>query len=205
MEVERRSHIIDPKGDVILSVGATHNILVCSKFLTFHSKVFAAMFTGHFSEALKMSSNAPSSGAQPAQPTQVELPEDKPGAMLLLCHVLHGKVLALKKPSSSLLLALTVLADKYDCIEPVVPLIVVWTIEEFFSDDKDGQLVWMDINHLAIFYLANLPREFGIASQHLVRWTSGSYHNLCNGEVRDILPASIFGELFEPLEQVALY
>ncbi|TLD37648.1 hypothetical protein E2P81_ATG04460 [Venturia nashicola] len=102
---------IDPDGDVLLVVGKHESqvsLQVSSKVLSVASKMFKAMFFGHFKEAVELASST--------TPYQVLLPDDEPVAMVALCSVLHHVEFA---PDLSVLnlSAFAGVADKYDAIK----------------------------------------------------------------------------------------
>lgn len=183
----------DPEGDVSLLVHKTQRIRVSSSILGFHSKAFRAMFKGYFSEAAKLSENSSSSS-----PTEIELPDDDPEAMLLVCAILHGKVLQLQcQPSSRQLLKAAMHAEKYDCIAAVTPVMVLWVPRK--SDFTCGpRLLGTDLDYLTTAYVLGLPKEFGLFSASINRWATDFIHILVpeDDSHRVTLPSKVFGESF---------
>lgn len=101
---------MDPKGDVILLLKDKKRVLVASKVLSVASPYFRAMFDSrmNFHESQSLSVESP--------PT-VEFPDDDPLAMVCFCCFLHHI-----SPKSLInevedLLALVVLADKFNAME----------------------------------------------------------------------------------------
>ena len=60
-----------------------YNLLVSSEVMSIASPVFAAMFDGRFAEGQDLSSEAP---------REVDLPDDDPELVKLLCEIVHLKV-----------------------------------------------------------------------------------------------------------------
>lgn len=75
---------LDPNGDVVFKLGEAPEselMIVVSTFtLSLASPVFRAMFAGHFEEAHKLKQSR-TTGRRPL----IELSDDDPQAMLLLC------------------------------------------------------------------------------------------------------------------------
>jgi len=99
---------VDPVGDVMFLVQNKMRIRVSSKILSVASKVFAAMLGERFVEGQQLSV---------ASPPQIELPEDDADSMWLMCRLLHHQVRVKEEQTSTTLVKLAVLADKYDCLQ----------------------------------------------------------------------------------------
>ncbi|KAH6884886.1 hypothetical protein B0T10DRAFT_517563 [Thelonectria olida] len=134
-------------------------ILVSSKILSTASPVFQAMLDGRFREGVQLS-NAKTSPDQ--EPFRLALPDDDLSAMVLLCKVLHFKVDDIvARPSSSLLLALAGICDKYHCTQTLKYSGALWIRNWLLYLDNLSQAPIEDICCLLIFaYVADLPYEF---------------------------------------------
>lgn len=92
---------------------STLHLIVSSKVLPVASPVFKAMFMGPFMEGIELSQrNSQSSGS----PYPLDLSEDDPEAMLILCGTLHQNLDHVpKRPSARCLEAVAFLVNKYQC------------------------------------------------------------------------------------------
>ncbi|KAI9652420.1 MAG: hypothetical protein M1831_006829 [Alyxoria varia] len=109
---EQKSHIIDGRGDVVLVVGYDTKLRVSSSVLANASEPFAnLLLSPNFKEG-KQKQDHVSEGTQ--EPLEVELPEDEPSGMLLLCQLLHHRgPTSVSKLSREELVSIAVLANKY--------------------------------------------------------------------------------------------
>ncbi|KFY38438.1 hypothetical protein V495_06586 [Pseudogymnoascus sp. VKM F-4514 (FW-929)] len=100
---------ITADGDTILVIGPEEaRLCVHSFLLQAASKVFKAMFGPHFKEGQRSDLNG--------SKKEIPLPEDDVDAMTVVCAVIHHRNdLTPEKISSSEILQIAVVADKYDC------------------------------------------------------------------------------------------
>ncbi|KAL5344886.1 hypothetical protein ACLOAV_010283 [Pseudogymnoascus australis] len=107
---ENNSHNkITTDGDTILVIGPDEaRLCVQSCLLQAASKVFKAMFGPHYKEGQHSGLNG--------SKKEIPLPEDDVGAMTIICAVIHYRNDILPgELSSSEVLQISIIADKYDC------------------------------------------------------------------------------------------
>jgi len=195
-DVADLNSIIDLSGDVRFLLPENHTVLVSSRILAFHSKVFTAMFTGQFAESTLLSVNQDSS-----IPTEIKLLYDDAEAMTTLCKVLHGKLFSVPRPTARQLLNVVVLADKYDCMESIISSVAQWiSLSGEYEEYAETAL-----DRLAIAYIANLPREFYEASGDVIDTTSGFFHVSDLEACHEALPSKLFGKLVESWNRLNVF
>ena len=92
-------------------------ITLSSKHLAVASPVFSRMFQLGFKEGSQLATGD----------LELSLPEDDSDAMLVFLHVIHGRVRSVPRALSlSKLVQLALLADKYDCAEPLGLFVGMW-------------------------------------------------------------------------------
>jgi len=111
---------IAPDGDIILVIGASQaRLCVHSCLLKTASRVFKAMFGPHFSEGQKTDPND--------SKKEVLLPEDDVSAMMTICAVIHHRNDVIPEElTSTAILQISIVADKYDCIIALTHAIHHW-------------------------------------------------------------------------------
>lgn len=136
---------IDPKGDVLLHFPGTTatgapaplnliNLRVSSSVLCLVSPVFSALFNGPMAEGQAF--RAPGS----PRPFPLTLPEDDPAIFSILANVTHHRADRIPYlPSSTTLVALASLVDKYACAPSVMPYGVIW-IQRATSETRTSGL-----------------------------------------------------------------
>ncbi len=117
----------DPAGDLVLKVGSGEEatlIRVQSKVLGLASPVFAAMLSPRFAEGQNLEDNKKMVDAT----TTIDLPNDDPASMSLLCKILHFKKDAAQRPfyPPDILIGLAVICDKYNMSRALSPWSYVW-------------------------------------------------------------------------------
>lgn len=101
--------IFEEDGDVLIEI-ENYKLLVSREKLCSVSVVFAAMLNGGFREGLKITLGD-------RQIHQILLPEDDIDLVLLLCKLLYKRLdLVEWAPNGTVLLDLTVLCEKYQCV-----------------------------------------------------------------------------------------
>ncbi|KAE9969057.1 hypothetical protein EG328_007114 [Venturia inaequalis] len=147
--------VVDPDGDVLLLIGTDNSnpelsIQVSSKVLSVASKVFRAMFSRNFREALS------------SMPVKIPLPDDNPDAILTLCKVLHFDTADLATTHDiAKLQGFAVVADKYDCVLACIFYGRVW-LTLFWEDSCALPEI------LALAYLFDDPHTFKKVSATLL-------------------------------------
>ena len=109
------SNDCDPAGDIVLKLGSGDEatlIRVHSKVLSLASPVFAAMLSPRFAEGKALEDNK----GMVDSTTTIDLPDDDPEAMSLICRVLHFKEDAAQKPSylHRTMVRVAQICEKYD-------------------------------------------------------------------------------------------
>ena len=113
------SLVADPNGDVDFLVGPLEKTLkVSSKVLSLASPVFAALFSPKYSEgnALSISTDM----------HQIQLPDDDPEALGLVCCALHHRQIAPHRIIVEKLGKVAAVCDKYDLAEALAPWSSLW-------------------------------------------------------------------------------
>lgn len=183
---------IDPKGDVLLVLGAKSNekteILVSSKVLSLNSSVFSAMFSNSLSEGTALIQNSASN-----QPTRIPLPGDNCDAIILLCEILHFRYDHAKQgvPELAALLDLGIVVHKYDCSRALAFIGEKWMEKYLPSAGLNG---FEDV--LLIAYLFDDSKMFKAVSKKVVINHVGSFREAyagCFNGIEEKLPVATFG------------
>ncbi|KAF2651676.1 hypothetical protein K491DRAFT_567604, partial [Lophiostoma macrostomum CBS 122681] len=172
---------VDSQGDVMLKLTkneSTTKLLVSSKTLTLASIVFKAMFNGKFAEG---------QGLSTATPPEVELPDDDPVLMEMLCNITHLRAShILEDLSLSNLADFAILCDKYACVGAVYPWVKLW-VQKPLSKPKQPDYEKL----VLITYLMDLPQEFFTATQCLVRDRAACIDPEVAAHGHEFLPAKL--------------
>lgn len=125
------------------------------------SSVFKAMLSPRFNEGYELASS-------PA-PTEITLPEDNAVALTVLCQVIHLRNTAIPIPlPSDVLLKLSFVADKYDCIEAIAPTVQLSVARYLpISNYTSGSVL------LSMTYFMPNPKLFAQVAAELVMKTTG--------------------------------
>jgi hypothetical protein len=180
-----KEKIIAKRGDVRLQPGKdgkpVGTLLVSSVVLSLASPVFEAMFNENFAEGQDLSVTSPK---------RVELPEDEPYALQLLCLITHLQTDDI--PDSvpvSQLADFAIVCDKYQCTKAV----------EFWSKIQIAQVLskpWQRLNVklFIITYLLDLPKEFSQVTLHYLREVNfGIRYEIATHET-NLIPLIIIGK-----------
>jgi len=151
--------IIAKNGDVILQVPkdteTSVHLLVSSNVLRLASHVFETMFDGRFAEGQDLSS---------ASPKTIQLTDDNPECMTMLCRIIHLKNSAIpSKLELDALIDFAILCDKYDCTDSVRPWSKIW-VSHLLSNTENKLCEKL----FSISYLLDLPDEFRDAGERLI-------------------------------------
>jgi hypothetical protein len=160
---------LDPQGDLILSFkpSSTVQLLVSSAVLRLASPVFAAMLLPGFREGDQLAQNAFRS-----ERTVVNLPEDDPDAMLVLCEIIHHRHDREDSwyPGLGLLGMLAALCHKYDCVAPFRLICEDWMLRHFPRQDTfnvgNQKDIWKRL--LLLSYLFDNATVFQDASRGVI-------------------------------------
>lgn len=109
-----------PSRLICLAVVLTRRVRfrVSSTVLSLGSSVFKALLSPHFREGSQLAS---------APEVEIPLPEDDAGALATVIEVMHmTATTTTPKPSPEELLAIAIVADKYDCLAAVTYATHVW-------------------------------------------------------------------------------
>ncbi len=151
--------IIHDEGDVFLKCGSKE-LLVHSKVLSLGSPVFKAMLGPQFREG-----NVPRS---PSNPLNLELPEDQPQALVVLCWLLHHTKKEMNtEHDGALLVELVRLADKYDCVHVVWRSCREW-LRSVDEEEATADELW---KAATVGFMVDDEQEFEKATTQLIkRW-----------------------------------
>lgn len=169
---------VDSEGDVLLRTGPRH-LLVAAKVLVLASPVFRAMLEpGRFREGQSQPS--------PGKPLILELHDDNPEAMTLLCHLLHFTDMATPR-DTKLLSALADVCDKYQCTSAASFHVASWMARL----DPPGTDISAITDGLWVAYAFNFAAEFTqIAGMLAAALTETEARNL---SFHERLPESLKG------------
>ncbi|KAJ0163823.1 hypothetical protein CTA2_2307 [Colletotrichum tanaceti] len=220
---------IAPRGDLILVVGSSQvEIRVHALILSNASPVFASML-----ERARYGEGVALQHATPSEPARIPLPDDDPAAMETVCRIVHGRVLNDATGSSSSsssssspgvldaspahVLAVAVLADKYDCAPALALAAEHWLRPETMEDvARWGHICPKRRDLLVAAYWLKHEKGFEAGSRRLLAEVSGSFQPLAEGrqsldenialrialaleERRDELGISLYTSLMQPI------
>jgi hypothetical protein len=175
------SLVLAPEGDVILVVGAIRfRIHVDSIFLKRHSTVFAALFSPNFREGQNLNASSPK---------EIPLPDDDSQAMTVICAAMYHAINHIpQSPATDFVLSIVKHTDKYDCYDVLTLLSQAygWLKIDHLTLGKDL------INILAISYLVRDREAFTNTSKALVSKYDGSFADLADDQICDVLPWKTF-------------
>ncbi|KAF5979466.1 hypothetical protein FCOIX_5294 [Fusarium coicis] len=177
MANETGSQIVDivPDGDTILVVGPDKTKLrVKSKFLMAASKPFSAMLGPNWKEGHDIRQRGGSH--------EVSLPDDNATAMEIICSVIHfqNDKIPQTLPASDVL-AVTLAADKYDCLNAIQLAQKAWLRD---LKVKPEELMLF----AAVAYLIRDAQAFKEITAALVLNHHGSYLALSGEDTESIMP-----------------
>ena len=125
------SNDCDPAGDIVLKVGSKDEatlIRVHSKVLSLASPIFATMLSPRFAEGQALEENKGTVDS----PTAIDLPDDDPEAMSLICRILHFKEDAAQQPCDvrfNTRVRLAQICEKYDMSRALSSWTNIWMDE----------------------------------------------------------------------------
>ncbi|PVH98435.1 hypothetical protein DM02DRAFT_46212 [Periconia macrospinosa] len=179
--MDANSLVLAPEGDVILVVGDKQfRIHADSLFLKRHSTVFAALFGPNFREGQDLNTSSPK---------EITLPDDDPYAMTAICATMYHDFDHIpRSPTTDQVLSIIRHADKYDCIDVLTlpSQAYGWLKSDHLTDGKDL------VNILAVSYLVRDQEGFKNASKALVSKYDGSFADLADNAICDVLPWKTF-------------
>ncbi len=210
-------HNVDPNGDLILRVGealasaalpqplvastATPRasftlIRVSSKILTLVSPVFNAMLNGNFREGqLRLSTDSP---------PYLDLPEDNPFAMLLMCRVLHYHAKTTNRTIDMVFIAdIAKLADKYGCASACQP----WFRAQLLVRGKG----WLKRYGPVIGYIIRAAYDFGdrdvfhLSTMFVIKSFSQRALKQIQPAMEDSIPEAFIFNMFSNVQQEQLW
>ena len=178
--------IIHQSGNLDLIVGdkslpTCKRLRVWTGILQFTSKVFAAMISPTYAEGQQSFS--------PGSPGVIELAHDDPSAMMHLCQILHMNFSQnlLEHISSSDILKMYVVADKYDCTSAVGPALSCRL--QHLAGDNCGYT--SDFELLAASWLLQNERCFRCVSKKLITEYSKPVVESIRNIESEIFPAEL--------------
>ncbi|RFU23654.1 hypothetical protein B7463_g12684, partial [Scytalidium lignicola] len=182
-KIDEDSLVLAPEGDVILAVGVKQfRIHVDSLFLKRHSTVFAALFGPNFREGQDLNTSSPK---------EILLPDDDPDAMTAICAAMYQAFDQIpRSPATDFVLSIIRHADKYDCYDvlTLASQVYSWLKSDHLTNGKDLA------NILAVSYLVRDQEAFTNASKALVSKYDGSFADLTDNVICDVLPWETFFE-----------
>ncbi|GKT40355.1 uncharacterized protein ColSpa_00536 [Colletotrichum spaethianum] len=209
---------VAPRGELVLVVGPSEvEIRVYALILSNASPVFASML-----EKTRFGEGVALQGATPSSPARILLPDDDPKAMETICRVIHGKTLDAGSPgvldaSPSEVLAVAMLADKYDCGPAMALAAEHWLKLETMEDMARWGFICPKRRDLLIAaYWFKHEKGFEAGSRRLLAEVSGSFRSLAEGrksldenialrvalaleEKRNELRLSLYTSLMQPI------
>ncbi|KAF2013903.1 hypothetical protein BU24DRAFT_464629 [Aaosphaeria arxii CBS 175.79] len=184
--MDASSLVLAAEGDVILVVGEKRlHIHADSLFLKRHSTVFTALFGPNFREGQDLNTSSPK---------EITLLDDDPYAMTAVCATMYHDFDHIpRSPTIDQVLSIIRLADKYDCLDVLTlpSQVYGWLKSDHLTLDKDL------VNTLAVSYLVRDQEAFKNASEALVSNYNGSFADLADDIICDVLPWKIFCRLEE--------
>ena len=191
------SNDCDPAGDLVLKLGPstkTTLIRVHSKVLSLASPVFAAMMNPRFAEGQALEDNK----GRVDSTTTIDLPDDDPEAMSLICRILHFKEEAARRIHYPVLLvrSLAEICEKYDMSRALGPWSHIW-----MNDDRtttpQPECLDAQFDRAWVSYALRYHESFWKSTQDIVRHTTladlnGEY-NFLPDNVLSESPVSIIG------------
>lgn len=180
-ETRVNSLVLAPEGDVILVVGAKKfRIRADSLFLKRHSPAFAALLGPNFREG---------QGLNASSPKEIPLPDDDPDAMTAICATMyHAFDQIPRSPATNFVLDIVRHADKYNCYDVLTlpSQVYGWLKSDHLTLGKDLA------NILAVSYLVRDQEAFTNASKALISKYDGSFADLADDVICEVLPWKTF-------------
>ena len=180
--------IIDPDGDVVLVLEGAE-LQVSSKVLSLASNVFKAMFGPYFAEGKATTSN---------HPCRVNLSEDDPELMAILCNILHHRTQSVaRKPELHFLEQLAILIDKYDCSDSLRSWTQLWLIV-LYTEAEDRSAVG---RLLYPAFIGDDAQAFQKITRTMVLEVGSNTHSglytpyQIKSEIQGLLPDGLLGKL----------
>jgi hypothetical protein len=180
-ETRVNSLVLAPEGDVILVVGAKKfRIRADSLFLKRHSPAFAALLGPNFREGQDLNASSPK---------EIPLPDDDPDAMTAICATMyHAFDQIPRSPATNFVLNIVRHADKYNCYDVLTlpSQVYGWLKSDHLTLGEDLA------NILAVSYLIRDREAFTNASKALVSKYDGSFADLADDVICEVLPWKTF-------------
>ncbi|KAM5360762.1 hypothetical protein BFJ70_g16769 [Fusarium oxysporum] len=175
---------IAPDGDLVLIVGPEETKLrVRSILLMAASKPFSVMLGPDWKEGHDMRDHD--------GPFELSLPDDNAATLKIICSIIHYQNKKIPRTlSAGDVLAVAVVADKYDCVNALK-----FASETWLGTSGDGSDNLMLLTAAA--YLFRNALAFREITRALVLNYDGPYLALCTDDVESIMPWKIFCMLEE--------
>lgn len=209
-EVKIESTLVDiyPNGDVVLIVGQGDEktrLRVSSHALSCVSPVFKRMLSSNFVEGLPTTQSTT---------RNIELPEDDVTAITTLCNIAHMRSKSVNLVSFRALECLSIICDKYDAVEALMPWTSHWMNHDFayhflrvprcrFLHEKSEHIA----ESLYVAYGYGSNDGFASATWTFIRMMTRSSMSQIDGRSRGfaILPEGFLGEyLLNPVSQLLI-
>lgn len=178
--------VIDPDGDVVLAVGdQNEQFQVSSQALSKASPVFKATFGPNFREGQQERSSS--------QPATIELPEDDPDGMRLICLFLHLAEIDLDTFGRSRIVTIrhaAIAIQKYQMLG-----ILYWQMHGLLAnwlfENKSSKSIPFVIEAVAAAYLLASRDTFQVATAQLVKNCDLGLGTLLHDPTIDLLPSRV--------------
>lgn len=171
---------ITSDGDTILVIGPDEaRLCVQSCLLQAASKVFKAMFGPHYKEGQR-------SGLSGSM-KEIPLPEDDVDAMTIICAVIHHRNdMILGEMSSSKVLQISVVADKYDC------KVALKHATHHWLDHQNVVSMEELMELMTAAYLLDQAEAFSAITYTLMMKHTGSYLSFAQDQMDFGMPWEVF-------------
>lgn len=166
------SNDCDPTGDIVLKLGSKDEatlIRVHSKVLSLASPVFAAMLSPRFAEGKALEKNKRTVDS----PTTIDLPDDDPEAMSLICRILHFKEEAARRICYPVLIIrnLADICEKYDMSRALGPWSNIW-MNDGRTNSPQPEGLDAQFDRAWVSYALRYHESFWKCTQHIIRHTT---------------------------------
>ena len=185
-----------PAGDMVLKLSSGDEVTlirVHSQVLSLASPVFAAMLSPKFAEGQTLEDDK----GMVDSTTTIELPDDDPTAMSLLCKTLHFKEEAAQRTfyPPNILMRLAAICDKYNMSRALSPWSHIW-IENYPQESQDDRFktAW-------ISYGLEHHESFWKSTRDIVRNSTLAELNI----EHSFLPDNVMGESPESIITLDLF
>lgn len=196
----RPTDVVCDSGALLIIVGDLDKatevkiIQVSEAHLSHASSVFKALLSDKFKEG---------QATRTLGDWYIQLPDDNPEAVLLLCNILHLNTTKIKVSETTELCELAIVVDKYHCSEKVFDYGSKWLQEwspQGETDTWNGMIEWegrgTNLHLLCLAYAFNNHEFFYLATNRILFSTSGESleeQGKSAKSIMQLLPAGLVG------------